>query len=143
MLWGYQVLCKGIREEAKSGNPPRLKWLPSSNGKFTNASAYELLRQTEGGQPCVSPWSSIWQLKGPTRRSLLLWLVCHDRLKTNFLLWSRNIVEDATCMICGEEIEATLHAVRDCKLPQQVWSFLILAMVYTTDWKTCDPALWI
>lgn len=52
-------------------------------------------------------------------------------------------MEDATCEICGEEIETTLHVVRDCKIPQQVWSLLIPTMVHTMEWRTENSLLWI
>lgn len=93
--------------------------------------------------PGAAVWNAIWRLKVPTRSNLLLWMVNHERLKTKQLLYHRQIVEDATCALCGQEVESTLHAVRDCVLPRRIWTLLIPVPSRTITWYSNDPSVWI
>lgn len=70
-------------------------------------------------------WNQLWQLTGPARGSLLLWMTAHDRLKTKALLWRRQILDSLRCDLCGIADESTLHAVRDCNLSRKIWAHLV------------------
>lgn len=74
-------------------------------------------------------WKAFWRFKGPTRASFTLWLVRHNRLKTNGLLFTRNVHKDGVCDLCSDKFDSVLHAVRDCTWARGVCgtSFLVLA----------------
>lgn len=73
----------------------------------------------------------------------MLWHIAHDRLKTTSLLCGRQILQDPSCLLCGAIVEDTMHAIRDCTLPQQVWPLLLPAHLRTTFWTQMEPRSWI
>lgn len=135
MQWGYQLLTKGLVVKTSTRGVNTFQWSPSSSGKFTPASANELWRQENSTAPKAAYSNAIWKLKGQTRGILLLWLTCHDRLKTRALLKSRCIVEDAICEVCGEGDETIVHALRDCILPLRIRQALLLVEMSWSHWK--------
>lgn len=88
-------------------------------------------------------WHNIWRLEGSPRDSLLLWLIAHDSMKTATLLWQRRAITDPGCNLCGELVEDTLHAVRDCRYTSQVWQLLRNHVSGDYFWELGDPAEWI
>lgn len=143
LIYGYALLRQGLRQTSDGlvETPPW--WLPSSKGLFTTQSAYEfLLRESD---PTSQPfaWSEVWKFKGPTRGSLVLWQMAHDRLKTKALLWGRNICENARCELCGVAYESSLHAVRDCHTARQVWQHLLPRTETEGLWAALDIRNWV
>lgn len=114
---GLPIVMQDVRQDyhGRIAAPPW--WNPSSQGQFTTKSAYELLMQAIP-QLEPFPWEIIWRFQGPSRGSLLLWQITHDRLKTTSLLFDRHVMNDPSCLICGAVLEDTLHAIRDCRLPR-------------------------
>lgn len=118
-----------------------LSWGPSANGRFTTKLAYALLME-DTHQAVDFNWCQIWRLKGPPRYSLNLWMATHDCLKTKVLLWKWNIVKSATCDLCGGEAESTLHAIRDCTVPRQIWHLLLPWNSWRNFWTATDTKVW-
>lgn len=81
VLVGYTLLHKGLRRFDAAQVTDELWWNASPNGIFTTKSAYNLLRPDIVADDCFN-WKELWRFKGPTRGSLLLLVVSHDRLKT-------------------------------------------------------------
>lgn len=110
MQHGMQLLTKGLHMVQLPSGEQEITWIPSARGLFTTRSAYDLLTTTQSEPPATYNWKQPWQLKGRPRFSLTLWMATHDRLKTKYLLWHRNIIDSACCEICGTTAETTLHA---------------------------------
>lgn len=134
---GFMLLREGL-----AGAPPHLSWKMSSQGLFTMRSAYSLLHRP-GDPPQPAPWNSIWKLLGPPRRSLLLWLSAHDRLKTSALLWQLRCLPSPICGVCHSDEESTLHALRDCSRATAIWWLLLSHHRCDPFWDDNSPSNWI
>lgn len=121
-----------------SGQP---KWKLTENEIFSKKTAYILANQ-HNTQREMFNWKALWHFKGPTRGSLLLWLVAHNRLKARHMLWTRQILDSPACEICGEN-ETTLHAIRGYRLPTNVWQLLLPQAQCTWLWTIQDTQTWI
>lgn len=133
---------QGVRQDDHGRIAAPLWWTPSTLGHFTTKSAYDLLLQAiPHSEPF--PWEIIWRFHGPSKGSLLLWHVTHDRLKTTSFLVDRQVMSDPSCLLCGAVLEDTLHAIRDCRLPRQVWRLLLPPHFASAFWASRDPRMWI
>jgi hypothetical protein len=65
-------------------------------------------------------WSKVWKLNVPERVRCFIWLLLHDRLLTNYRK-SRMGLGHAMCTHCGNVVETSLHAIRDCALVTPLW----------------------
>lgn len=50
-----------------------------------------------------------------------MWLVCHDRLMGNLNRYKRNLTDNPSCFICGQDNESSIHILRDCPAAKSVW----------------------
>lgn len=112
-------------------------WNPSSTGQFTTKSAYSMTKQPFERDEVLKQ-KKIQNFWGPIRGSLLLWKVAHDRFLTKSLLWERNITSEAEYEVCGDSFESTIHVVRDCTLPKEVWGLLLPGGAAGVFWTTRD-----
>lgn len=143
LLCGYTVLKQVIWRDADGSVEMEPWWLPSSKGKFTRKSAHKLL-QTEP-EPTMQhfEWRVIWNFRGPTRGSMLLWQLAHDRLKMKSLLWERQVCESARCDLCNAMCESSIHAIRDCQTTRNVWGVLLSRPSLEAFWTKMDVKAWI
>lgn len=141
MIWGFELLHQGLDVELTEGEDTHLRCRDSETGKFTNKTAYDLLEEGDDHQDDMD-WRRLWRLKGPSRGSLLLWLV-QQKLKTKELLWRRQIVNSPACELCNTDVESTMHAVRDCTIPKMIWQRLLLDDRKIEFWGQNHPRLWI
>lgn len=143
-VWtSFQLLVAGLRLGTDGKIDREIWWERSAKGIFTTKSAYEIISSETCKRDSQQKWKGIWNFSGQTRGSLLLWMVAHDRLKTNGLLWDRTNRESPRCELCGHAYESTLHAVRDCKLPRQIWSELLNVDRQRRFWTESEPQQWI
>ncbi|OMO50810.1 reverse transcriptase [Corchorus capsularis] len=88
-------------------------WASTPNGKFTTRSAY-LNLLNEAGTCLEGSMSWMWKLPIPVRWTYFLWLARRGRLVTNELRLRWGLTTDASCVICGANLEDILHVLRDC-----------------------------
>lgn len=88
----------GILALGHSETQDKLLWKHSSKGEFSINSVYSQLLQG-AGFAVDKGWKAFWRFKGPTRASFTLWLVRHNRLKTDGLLFTRNVHKDGVCVV--------------------------------------------
>ena len=88
------------------------------NGKFSMTRAYATL--TLPRKP-IADLQWLWKSTTTPKIKFFLWLVWWDRLPTNKLLHQRNIAPSNLCPLCLEQIESSIHIVRNCKIAQAVW----------------------
>lgn len=87
-------------------------------GIFTGKSAYHATSH-HGFNKEDQIWSLAWKWQGPQCIRMFLWLVLHDRLKTNGELQRRHIVTGSGCARCGASLENTLPVLRDCMVARR------------------------
>ncbi|KAI5676157.1 hypothetical protein M9H77_07107 [Catharanthus roseus] len=90
----------------------QLHWSPSEKGQFTTTKAYLGLLNF-GDEGNGHKRKQIWNFKGPSRASMLLWFIKHDRILTKSLLMQWNVSDMACCTLCERKEETALHATRD------------------------------
>ncbi|KAL4348403.1 hypothetical protein GQ457_17G026010 [Hibiscus cannabinus] len=73
---------------------------------------------------------------------IFLWLVCCDRIMTNFERMRRHFTDNARCNLCGAEVEDVSHALHTCPHAFCVWRELIHAEKIH-EFMACDIKTWI
>lgn len=121
---GVELLKEGLSWEPGIGEEVHPYWSPSLKGKFITKLAYEILCNPEVSEDFN--WKHLWNVKGLVRSSLTLWITSRDQLKTRYLLWQRNIVDNPRCELCNALEETAMHAIRDYEKLKQVWRLLLL-----------------
>lgn len=120
ITYGYELLKQGLIDTHSREGGTRTWWKALERGVFTTISAYSLLQVEE--ENSQFNWKELWRYKESLRGSLLLQKVAHDRLKTCSLLWSRRVVDDLNCLLCGDTVESTIHVARDCEVAKMKWT---------------------
>jgi len=99
-------------------------WTRGPHGCFSTKSAYDFLQTPEHQEP-DGVWKLIWRWSGPNRYRTFLWLIARDRLFTNGERWRRHLTISPLCPMCGDELETTIHAIRDCRRIKPLWLALL------------------
>ncbi|CAN1146653.1 Putative ribonuclease H protein At1g65750 [Linum perenne] len=95
-------------------------WGGETDGKFSIKTAYSLLNdQLDGNNDQL--WKTIWRWKGPNRVKHFLWLAGQDRLLTNQQWFRRNLSSDHMCPLCLNQVENSIHILRECGFAKEVW----------------------
>jgi ribonuclease HI len=98
-------------------------WPGSSTGRFTVASAYQLIA-TNTVENVDNKWSQIWKLETIERVRVFIWQMAHDRLLTNSRL-ARWHLGGPDCHSCVHFEETLLHVLRDCPVAVNIWNHLL------------------
>lgn len=123
VIWGFTLLTQGLRHTIGSIVSSKLWWQPLSTSIFTTKSAFQLAQV--GGQVTGDfNWKALWQFKGPSRGSLLLWHVIWSAEDLLLPLGTEHH-SNPDCQVCWETYESTMHALRDCVLAKQLCDLLI------------------
>lgn len=115
------VLDESLEEE------DRLTWKDSPDDQCSMPSAY----MTTDEDAATSPWKfwdHIWKLKVLQHVRVLIWLMAHDHILTNYARWRQNMVDAPACGLCYEAYEDSLHALRDYREAKEVIRCLIFFM---------------
>ncbi|CAL1363580.1 unnamed protein product [Linum trigynum] len=104
-----------------TGESDVLFWHPTSDGKFSAKSAYQLTQQPTAGEP-NSLWKNIWSLPVPERVRCFLWLVAHEKVSCNVQRVKRKITSSPFCYRCQSQEETSLHIFRDCPPAAFFWA---------------------
>jgi ribonuclease HI len=89
---------------------------------FSVASMYNILCNFDHSVE-DKEWLEVWKLSVSERNRCFMWLVKHDRLLTRKIKARMGIGHDR-CDFCNE-IETSLHVLRDCGLAISVWQHLV------------------
>ena len=104
-----------------SNQEDRWIWLKTGNGELTVKSAYkEIYNGDEGSQVCQI-MGQIWKTIIHARLQMLLWRVASGILPTMDLLAQFASEGDMQCVVCGHEMESTIHVLWDCSLARAIW----------------------
>jgi hypothetical protein len=107
----------------------RWGWRPEGGGDFTVKSTYKVVSLLCSPNFVISPsnaviFSHIWLGPIPSKVSGFLWQLLHEKIPTRNNLIKRNIIEvngDASCALCGEEVETELHLFMYCEIALLIW----------------------
>lgn len=88
-----------------------LIWMGNNNGKFTVRSCH-LPPPTHDATNRI--WDILW--KGPLheRLKVFCWRLASDALPTKSILQQRMGIKEATCWLCGQQDESSLHLFKNC-----------------------------
>lgn len=80
-------------------------WMPTSTGKFSVGSAWELMRRKNDE---VDKIMYIWEKGLPFKISFLIWRLWHIRIPIGEVLVRMRIVNSVKCCICNTNAEDSL-----------------------------------
>ncbi|KAK2422286.1 Polynucleotidyl transferase, ribonuclease H superfamily protein [Trifolium repens] len=93
-----------------------------NSDEFSVASMYNLLCNFDFSVE-DKEWREIWKLRVSERNRCFMWIVKHDRILTKKIKARMGIGNDC-CNFCNE-VETSLHVLRDCGLAITVWLPLV------------------
>ena len=102
-----------------------LAWHPEKRGMFTMRNAYgmaldEKMCNKSSGTSSNNPsgyrpdWKLIWQCPVPPKVRIFSWKLASNALATQENMCRRDMEEDPTCTVCGQEPEDAFHALLRC-----------------------------
>uniref|UniRef100_A0A2N9EXV2 Uncharacterized protein n=1 Tax=Fagus sylvatica TaxID=28930 RepID=A0A2N9EXV2_FAGSY len=106
LLSGREVIRKGTRWNLQEERLVRPVWNGTKSGVFTVKSVYEML---EGDRRSAVTGES-------SNRGRLRWLWRK--------IWKRKIRSSATCPICLQEDETTMHILWQCAMARNIWALV-------------------
>ncbi|KAH9657474.1 putative reverse transcriptase/RNA-dependent DNA polymerase [Citrus sinensis] len=62
-----------------------------------------------------------YQLVVPKKVKIFLWRAAKDLLPTAENLWKKRVMHEATCLVCGSQMETLAHALLAYKIAKKVW----------------------
>jgi ribonuclease HI len=87
----------------------------------------------------------IWNPAIPPSKSLLVWILMHQKVPTNENLISRGCVIPSMCNFCNAHSESSFHIFFECAFAVRLWSWLAGCLNITIQfscmddmWKLCD-----
>lgn len=102
--------------------PDHPHWALNSKGIFNIKSMYEMIRNADKIPSYDSrQWNWIWRLKLPQKLKNFLWLIQHDRTRSNKLRYDRHISQEERCLRSNANVKDTLHILRDCPKAVDTW----------------------
>nr|WMB96745.1 hypothetical protein [Solanum melongena] len=94
-------------------------WKLESDGNFSTKSAYESQLQTLPMRNSI--WNHVWSLKCPNKLRIFVWRLVHGVIPTAEFLHHRHMTSQVLCFRCTQQVETSLHALRDCHRAKQTW----------------------
>ena len=109
--------------------PDLLIWAGTKLGRYSTKNAYKMLTSKHDfSTPSPSDtlaqtscWRRIWSLSIPNKIKHFLWRACHESLPTKKNLLARNVIRNALCEWCNEEVEDIVHALWGYQVLKEVW----------------------
>ncbi|KAL1127374.1 hypothetical protein V6Z11_A13G174800 [Gossypium hirsutum] len=99
-------------------------WAQLSSGAFSVRSAYWTLKESTW-KTLDEQWKAIWNLPGPQRVRVFLWLAVQQRLLINSESVRKGLSACSSCALCGHTTEGLAHVFRDCSFAKNVWMFIL------------------
>lgn len=118
--WALKELIESTPSTLHPNNGPNsVRWLPSSNGKFSITFTWNYLRKSGDRMP----WAAI--LKGPhniPKASFVTWMAILGRLNTGNRLRLFGISQYAECVFCKDSRENHNHLFFDFLFSSKIWT---------------------
>ncbi|KAJ7954455.1 Ribonuclease H [Quillaja saponaria] len=76
------------------------------------------------------------------RVKYFLWLLCQNRILTNFVRWTRKCASDPSCTLYGASVDDELHAIRDCLHASHIW-FAVIPVQLRNSFFSSSWLVWI
>jgi hypothetical protein len=110
-------------------------WGEDRRGKFSVSSVYRMLFNMKcqrenlldgrGGtssiQQEMKDWTSLWNIKVPSKLKNFIWRLCNESVPTAEVLHHRHMATSSSCSFCSAE-DSWKHALIDCVAARCVWS---------------------
>ncbi|EOY13984.1 RNase H family protein [Theobroma cacao] len=114
-------------------------WAPTSDGKFTTKSAWEIVRQRHS---INFVFYSIWHRSIPLSISFFLWRLFQDWIPVDLRLKSKGFQLVFKCQHCNSK-ESLFHVMWECPLASQVWNYFAkFFQIYIIHRKSIYQIIW-
>lgn len=131
---------------SRGNQPDRIGWKFSRNGHYSVKSGYWVAKKFKDGSSSKASsssnnpeiWKWLWKIDVQPKIKIQLWRCMKGRLPTLDQLRKRQLVEDHTCIRCGNDQESIEHCLRDCEWSRNLWkmSKLELRLRLTRRWES-------
>ncbi|KAK8665915.1 hypothetical protein V6N13_006072 [Hibiscus sabdariffa] len=116
-------------------------WARTSNRVFSVKLAYAIRRGAFQG-PEEDVWKLIQRFRGTQRMEIFLWVVCMGRIMTNQERVRRHFSDDASCHLCGDQLEDIDPVLRRCPNAFIVWRELVQPSLFA-EFMNMGTKQWI
>lgn len=99
-------------------NPPcndKLIWTTNGTGKFSVGECYKLNFLDRSLEEVLAVWEKIWKSRLHDRLKIFRWRLMAGVIPTKELLARRLGSRETECVLCGEDIESSLHLFKNCQ----------------------------
>ncbi|CAJ2645759.1 unnamed protein product [Trifolium pratense] len=98
-------------------------WKGNLNGIYSARDGYFWFNRNEfaGNDTDSISWTWLWNISAQEKLKFFLWTALHNSLPTREMLCHRNMLQANHCPRCNQEIETTLHYLRDCDFAIRLW----------------------
>jgi len=97
----------------------RTSFFQDEAGRLMSGVIYWVSTKME--QPCPS-YKFVWRNFAPPRVKIFAWLLTKNRINCRTALVTKNILQEATCEICGQADETADHIFSECNFVRSFWS---------------------
>jgi hypothetical protein len=119
-----------INQISLSDEDDRWCWRPGEDAVFSVKSTYSLVANLSDSVSYFPPWQSkifakIWKCPAPSKVSVFVWQLLHNRIPTKGNLVARSVIVDGNaslCPMCGIDRETASHLFIYCGIARQVWA---------------------
>ncbi|GAU41733.1 hypothetical protein TSUD_349940 [Trifolium subterraneum] len=101
-------------------------WKDNLNELYTARDGYHWLNRNDFSENPIM--SSLGLGCGASRHrkkiKFFLWTALHKAIPTKAVLSHRGILHDSSCPRCNNNVETTIHCLRDCDFAKSVWKYI-------------------
>ncbi|GLT48447.1 hypothetical protein SLA2020_220710 [Shorea laevis] len=109
--------------QIKHGEEDYCVWKHNPKGKYTVASAYNFINQTQDNG-FDTHYRLIWDNNLPMKISAFAWKALQNKIPTKENLQKRGMIEEnieTKCIFCGEQTESSTHILFSCPITWKLW----------------------
>lgn len=98
-------------------------WAMDRKGAYTVKTGYRLTASLVANNDWIElgNWNALWNLKSLPKVKDCLWRICRNVLPNKDNLFSKKVVNDKWCIMCGKDIETSWHLFFSCDFAMKCW----------------------
>ena len=95
-------------------------------------------------QATKKSWSSLWNVKIPSKVRIFVWRLAHTSIPTGALKHERKMAVSPVCSICNDALDTWRHSLMNCRMARCVWALGDEGTLeHVISNQTDDAKMWI